>query len=106
MKSEETKLSDNIQGSIDGILARAQSDTDFRDLLLTNPKAAIFEATGMSVPADWNIVSSLNNAGHVELEFENGELPEDYLEMVSGGDSGGGKALPYRDGAGGKASDC
>jgi hypothetical protein len=91
-------MSNDIQGSIDAILARAKEDTSFRDLLLTNPKAAIFEATGMSVPADWNIASSLNDAGHVELEFENGELPEDYLDMVSGG--------MYRKGVGGDASDC
>ena len=99
-------MSNNIQGSIDGLLARAQSDTDFRDLMLTNPKAAILEATGMSVPDDWAIVSRINNDGNVELEFENGELPEDYLDMVSGGDSGGGKAGMYRAKAGGEASDC
>jgi hypothetical protein len=52
----------------------------------------------MSVPADWAIVSSLNDSGNVELEFENGELPEDYLDMVSGG--------MYRKGVGGDASDC
>jgi hypothetical protein len=91
-------MSNDIQGSIDAILARAKEDTSFRDLLVTNPKAAIFEATGMSVPADWNIVSRLSDSGHVELEFENGELPEDYLDMVSGG--------MYRKGAGGEASDC
>jgi len=99
-------MSDNVQGSIDAVLARAQSDAVFRDLLLTNPKAAIFEATGMSVPADWNIVSRIDDNGNVAISFANGELPEDYLDLVAGGDSGGGKALPYRDGAGGKASDC
>jgi len=91
-------MSNDIQGSIDAILARAKEDTSFRDLLVTNPKAAIFEATGMSVPADWNIVSGLSDSGHVELEFENGELPEDYLDMVSGG--------MYRKGVGGDPSDC
>ena len=91
-------MSNDIQGSIDAILARAKEDISFRDLLLTNPKAAIFEATGMSVPADWAIVSSLNDSGNVELEFENGELPEDYLDMVSGG--------MYRKGVGGDPSDC
>ena len=84
-------MSDNVQGSIDAILGRAKEDTDFRDLLLTNPKAAILEETGMSVPDDWAIVSRINTDGNVELDFENGELPEDYLEMVSGGyDSTGG----------------
>ena len=92
-------MSNDIQGSIDAILARAKEDTSFRDLLLTNPKAAIFEATGMSVPADWNIVSRLDDSGNVELEFENGELPEDYLDMVSGG-------LMHRPKAGGDSSDC
>ena len=91
-------MSDNVQGSIDASLGRAKEDTDFRDLLLTNPKAAILEETGMSVPDDWAIVSRINNDGNVELEFENGELPEDYLDMVSGG--------MYRAKAGGEASDC
>jgi len=97
-------MSDNIQGSIDAILARAKEDTSFRDLLLTNPKAAILEETGMSVPADWAIVSRINNDGNVELDFENGELPEDYLEMVSGGyDSTGGDIHP---GAGLSSGTC
>ena len=97
-------MSNDIQGSIDAILARAKEDISFRDLLLTNPKAAIFEATGMSVPADWAIVSSLNDSGNVELAFENGELPEDYLEMVSGGyDSTGGDVSP---GAGLSSGTC
>jgi len=97
-------MSNNVQGSIDAILGRAQEDTDFRDLLLTNPKAAILEETGMSVPADWAIVSRINNDGNVELDFENGELPEDYLEMVAGGyDSTGGDVSP---GAGLSSGTC
>jgi hypothetical protein len=98
-------MSNDIQGSIDAILGRAKEDTSFRDLLLTNPKAAIFEETGESVPADWAIVSRVNASGDVELDFENGELPEDYLEMVSGGyDPNGGDIKP---GAGsGSAGSC
>jgi hypothetical protein len=99
-------MSDNVQGSIDAVLARAQSDAVFRDLLLTNPKEAIFKETGMSVPADWDIVSRIDDTGNVAISFANGELPEDYLDLVAGGDSGGGKAEMYRKGVGGEPSDC
>ena len=91
-------MSNDVQGSIDAILVRAKEDTPLRDLLLTNPKAAIFEETGMSVPADWNIVSRIDDNGNVAISFANDELPEDYLDMVAGG--------MYRKHAGGEASDC
>jgi hypothetical protein len=83
-------MSNDVQGSIDQVLARAKDDLDFRDLLLTNPKEAIFKETGMSVPADWDIVSRIDDNGHVAISFANDELPEDYLEVVSGGHGGPG----------------
>ena len=41
-----------------------------------------------SVPADWAIVCRIDNNGNVALGFANDQLPEDYLDMVSGGIGG------------------
>jgi hypothetical protein len=38
----------------------------------------------MTVPADWALVAS-DKGGVIELDFENGELPEEYLAIVAGG---------------------
>ena len=78
-------MSHTPQGAIDALLARADSDEALRERLLTDPKAAIEAETGLTVPADWAIVARANGSS-VELGFENDELPEDYLELVAGGD--------------------
>jgi hypothetical protein len=77
-------MADSIQGTVDELLARAQSDSDLRARLLADPRGTIAAETGMTVPADWALVAT-DNGGVVELGFENGELPEEYLAIVSGG---------------------
>mgnify|MGYP006285564391 CR=1 FL=1 len=77
-------MSNPVQGAIDALLVRASSDPSLRDRLMADPKATIQAETGMSVPADWNIVTR-DNDGTLELAFENDEIPDDYLELVSGG---------------------
>jgi len=74
----------NPQSAIDALIARAADDADLRARLLDDPRGTIQAETGMTIPADWTIVAS-ESAGSVELGFANGELPEEYLEMVSGG---------------------
>jgi hypothetical protein len=78
-------MAEGIAGNIDGLMARTRSDADLREQMLADPKATIQAETGMTVPADWAIVASVNDGGHVVIEFENGELPDDYLELVAGG---------------------
>lgn len=77
-------MSDSKMPEIDALLERAQGDADLRERLLADPRGTIKAETGMNVPDDWAIVAT-DNAGTVELAFANGELPEAYLEMVSGG---------------------
>ena len=78
-------MSQDIPGVIDSLMARTQTDDDLRARMLDNPKATIQEETGMTVPAEWSILASVHDAGHVVIEFENGELPDDYLDVVAGG---------------------
>jgi len=73
--------------AIDDLVARAVDDADLRARLLDDPRGTIQAETGMSVPADWNIVAS-DHGGTVELGFANDELPDAYLDMVSGGNLG------------------
>ena len=39
----------------------------------------------MTVPDDWNIVITDNADGTMEIGFVNDEVPDDYLDLVSGG---------------------
>jgi hypothetical protein len=77
-------MSETNVPAIDAMLARAQGDPALRDRLIADPKGTIEAETGLTVPTDWNILTR-DNDGNLELAFENGELPEDYLELVSGG---------------------
>jgi hypothetical protein len=82
-------MSDDIPATIDELMARIQGDESLRRQMLADPKATILAETGMTVPDDWAVISRENN-GMVELAFENDELPDDYLEVVSGGLGDGG----------------
>jgi hypothetical protein len=80
-------MSDNVQGAIDALLERAATDPALRDRLLADPRGTITAETGMSVPADWDLVARESD-GTVTLGFANDQLPEDYLELVAGGNLG------------------
>jgi hypothetical protein len=71
-------------GAIDALFARTESDAALRERLLTDPKGTIEAETGMTLPVDW-VIEARETAGAVEIGFENGELPDDYLELISGG---------------------
>jgi len=77
-------MASDIKGTVDELLARAQNDSDLRARLLADPRGTINAETGMTVPADWALVAS-DKGGVIELDFENGELPEEYLAIVAGG---------------------
>ena len=80
-------MSDSPQGAIDALLVRAGSDPSLRARLLDDPRGTIQAETGITVPADWNI-EARESAGAVELGFADDALPDDYLELVSGGSGG------------------
>ena len=79
-------MTNHITFAIDNLVAKANDDAELRARLLADPSGTIAAETGMTVPADWAIVARESN-GMVELAFENDELPADYLELVTGGDS-------------------
>ena len=92
-------MSSSPMGAIDALVARAATDPALAARLLDDPRGTIEAETGMTVPADWAIVAS-QGAGGVELSFANGELPEAYLDMVSGGANCAAAADDYAGGNG------
>jgi hypothetical protein len=77
-------MASNVPSGVEELLARAQNDSALRASLLADPRGTIEAETGMAVPADWAIVA-IDKGGSIELDFENGELPADYLDLVAGG---------------------
>jgi hypothetical protein len=77
-------MASNVPGAIDELLARAQNDSALRAALLADPRGTIEAETGLTVPADWAIVA-VEKGDSIELDFANGELPSDYLDLVAGG---------------------
>lgn len=79
---------------IQAVHKRAKRDEQFRDLAITDPRAAIEEATGERIPANFNI-KFYDGTGFdfvsvlPDLETT-GELDEDELDMVAGGNKSGG----------------
>ncbi len=80
-----------IQGAIDALVTRANADPALRDRLMADAKATIETETGMVVPSDWDLVAVIHDDGIV-FELLNDELPEEYLQLVSGGWRADGKA--------------
>ncbi|MFM1917885.1 MAG: hypothetical protein RJB01_1400 [Actinomycetota bacterium] len=73
-----------IQGAIDALVARANADPVLSNRLMADAKATIEAETGMVVPSDWDLVAVIQDDGIV-FELLNDELPEEYLQLVSGG---------------------
>lgn len=78
-----------IQGVIDELAARAEDSPELRERFLSNAAQAIFEETGLRVPEHWAVVATEVD-GTLEFALGCDELPDDYLEWVSGGRSGSG----------------
>ena len=78
-------MSNEIFTAIDALIGRANSDSELRARLIADPTATITAETCMTVPAEWDIVSSEAADGSVSLGFVNDELPMEYLELISGG---------------------
>lgn len=78
----------NAQSQIEGqILAKAEEDGEFRAQLLENPKAAIKDATGLSVPDGINIHVIEDNATdyHLVLPPAGRRLSDQELTAAAGG---------------------
>jgi len=76
------------QEALQGILARSATDREFRQKLLTDPRAALAEYTGQDAPGvDIRFVENTATATIVLPDFADGsaELSESELEAVAGG---------------------
>ncbi len=67
------------------VCTRAASDTELRGRLLADPASTLTDEIGLRIPADWELQASETSEGTVRVELVNSELPEEYLEMISGG---------------------
>jgi len=67
------------------VCSRAASDTELRGRLLADPASTLTDEIGLRIPADWELQASETSDGTVRVELVNSELPEEYLEMISGG---------------------
>lgn len=65
---------------------KAMEDADFRQQLISDPKAAIAEEFGVEVPENFNIVVHQSDANTLHLTLPAGpELNEEQLEMIAAG---------------------
>ena len=84
---EEAK---KAQEQFQAILRRSATDWDFRQALLNDPAAAVAEFTGEETPDSFDLVFVENKADATivlpDYVDPDGELSDDDLEAVSGGD--------------------
>ena len=70
---------------VNGVCASAANNADLKERLLADPRATLAEETGLSIPEDWDLVASEVANGTVRVELVNEDIPEEYLQLVSGG---------------------
>ncbi len=70
---------------VNSVCLSAASDAGLKERLLADPRATLAAETGLSIPEDWDLVASEAPDGTVRVELVNEDIPEDYLELVSGG---------------------
>jgi len=68
-----------------GVCVSAASDADLKARLLDDPRATLTQETGLSIPDDWELVATEASDGTVRVELANEDIPDQYLELVSGG---------------------
>ena len=67
------------------VCARAGSDAGLKARLLASPRATLVEEAALTIPDDWELVASQAADGSVRVELANDEIPDEYLDLVSGG---------------------
>lgn len=70
---------------VNSVCLSAASDADLKERLLADPRATLAAETGLAIPQDWDLVASEAPDGTVRVELVNDDIPELYLELVSGG---------------------
>lgn len=79
-----------VQAAIQKVFKKATTDAAFRKLCLTDAKAAIKQATGEDVPANFKVRFVENQGANLtivlpDLRAAGGELKDEELEQVAGG---------------------
>jgi len=74
---------------VNGVCVSAASDSGLKERLLADPRATLAAETGLSIPQDWDLVTIEESDGTVRVELVNEDIPEMYLELVSGGGGAG-----------------
>ena len=78
----------NPMDLVNGVCARAASDAGLKERLLADPRATLAQETTLTIPEDWELAASEAADGTVRVELVNHDIPEEYLELVSGGGAG------------------
>lgn len=76
----------NPMDLVNDVCARAASDAGLKARLLADPRATLIEETGLTIPEDWELVASEAVDGTVRVELTNEDIPEEYLQLISGGE--------------------
>ena len=79
----------NPMDLVNGVCASAASDAGLRARLLADPRATLTEETGLTIPEGWELVAIEAADGTVGVELTNEEIPEEYLQAVTGGAANG-----------------
>ena len=71
---------------LERLVAKAEEDKTFRDMLLADPRTALKETFDIEVPADFNVVVHEDDArtAHLVLPAA-GELTDAQLQQAAGG---------------------
>ena len=85
-----TALEQQIDAGVQAVYAKAGTDPLFRQLCMSDPKAAIKVATGLEIPAWLKVRFVDGNDAHLtfvlpKTKSASGELKDEDLEHVSGG---------------------
>jgi hypothetical protein len=75
----------NLMDLVDGVCVGAASDAGLKARLLADPRATLVEEIALTIPDHWELVASEAPNGTVRIELVNDEIPEEYLELISGG---------------------
>ena len=77
----------NPMDLVNGVCGRAVSDAGLKARLLADPRTTLTEETGLTIPEDWELVANEAADGSVRVELTNEDIPEEYLQLVSGGEA-------------------
>ena len=87
---DHPEAAQKAQEQVQAMLRRSATDYDFRQKLLSDPRAAFGEFTGNEVPDTFNVAFIENKADATivlpDYSDPDAELSEEDLEAVSGGD--------------------